>query len=294
MIVFGAIAGFCFTLDFWCPPYRTSIAAQKALLRYGLPLVSAVLMLMIFTSSDKIMLRSIGSYEQLGLYAAAFKIVGILAVLQVGVNGFWSPMAIRWFEEGVFAERLTRVERTVVATMVLIACGIVLLRDLIIQILAGEYQDAALIIPLLVFAPIFTILSEITMVGINFKKRTELHLIITVVVAALNILGNFILIPKFGPGGAGLSTAASYLLYFWLRTFVAIRVWQRFEIRHFVEASVILVVVAALPFSDFDPLIQNGAILAIMLVATILYRKELGNLADLGLQLAKSKRSASG
>ena len=44
------------------------------------------------TSMDKVMLRTMCSYSELGLYSAAFKIVNVLGVVQSCFTLYWVPL----------------------------------------------------------------------------------------------------------------------------------------------------------------------------------------------------------
>ena len=73
--------------------------------------------------------------------------------------------------------------------------------------------------PMLVFIPIMYVLSETTMMGINFKKKTKYSLYISLIVLIVNLIGNLILVPILGARGAAISTGISYIIFFSLRTY---------------------------------------------------------------------------
>ena len=63
------------------------------------------------------------------------------------------------------------------------------------------------------------LLSEITVVGIYFKKKTKYLFYISLIVSTFNFLGNIVLVPKLGARGAAISTGLAYILFFSLKTF---------------------------------------------------------------------------
>ena len=61
-------------------------------------------------------------------------------------------------------------------------------------------------------------ISETTVNGLVFKKKSSYQVIVSVVSCITNLIGNFILIPLIGSKGAAISTGISYIIFFTLRT----------------------------------------------------------------------------
>ena len=59
----------------------------------------AIIISWLLHSFDKIAIRQWSTYEELGLYAAAYKFVSLVAVFQVIFTTSWVPIAYKWFEE---------------------------------------------------------------------------------------------------------------------------------------------------------------------------------------------------
>lgn len=86
-------------------------------------------------------------------------------------------------------------------------------RKYIILILSSSYQRAADVMPFLIFIPVMYTISEVTVVGINFMKRTELHIISALASFVTNFIGNYLLVPILGAQGAAISTGISYIVF---------------------------------------------------------------------------------
>ena len=93
------------TLLLWpgtCRHVRFVKVNAKDIWDYGkgaIVLFFPVLVINIYRTMDKIMLRTMCTYDELGLYAAAFKIVSVLSVLQACFSLYWTPVAYRWYEQ---------------------------------------------------------------------------------------------------------------------------------------------------------------------------------------------------
>ncbi len=212
--------------DFWFARFSVSRVQMKAMLRYGLPFLPTCLMAMFFEGMDKIFIRKFVGFEGLGLYSVAFKVVAVLSILQAGFSMFWVPTSYEHYEQHPNDKTLYE-KMFKYVSFVLVFCGLSLIavKDIIVLLFNKDYAETASIMPFLIFIPIMYILSEITNIGINFTKHTHWHIIIFGLLLLLCPLFNYFLVPWLGVKGAALAVALSYTTYFFLRTFVSIRLY---------------------------------------------------------------------
>jgi O-antigen/teichoic acid export membrane protein len=200
----------------------------KDLLQFGLPMLPALVISLSLNSFDKIGLRLWSSFEQLGLYAAAFKISSIVSIIQSIFTTAWIPVAYRWHEKNVSTDKFDSVSIVVLSVISMAVAGITVFRDVIIWILGPEYRDTSVIFVYLLFVPAMFTISETTNLGIAFSKKTIFNLYVYLICFCINILGNYILIPVWGARGAAISTCMSYIVFFWARTLFSRKVWYNF------------------------------------------------------------------
>lgn len=205
---------------------ETDLALQKKMLRYGLPLVPAYAIGWILSSMDRVMLRAISSYEELGLYTGAFKIVAVMGVLQTCFTLFWTPVAIRWFEQKADLRCFDAVCRLVAVLMTGIGLMVLLCKDLVAFILGESFRSAIYIFPFLLLYPIMYTESETTMLGISFSRKTSYNILVSGAAAAVNLALNMLLIPIWQGKGAAVATGLSYVVFFWMRTLVSGKLWH--------------------------------------------------------------------
>lgn len=213
---------------------------QKVLLKYGLPLIPASIVAWILSSMDKVMIRSICDYNELGLYTAALKIVSVLGIVQQCFATFWSPMAFRWNKENRDIKDFELVGRILMVGMTFIFVFLMMFKTVIIRILSPEYEQAAYIMPFLLLNPIMYAVSEVTVVGIYFTGRSYTTNIVAVCSCICNIGLNALLIPKWGASGAAVATGISYTLFFWLRNIISRNIWKKFDIKNYISHTMIL------------------------------------------------------
>ncbi len=250
---------------------KTDLALQKRMLRYGLPLVPAYAIGWVLSSMDRVMLRTISTYEELGLYTGAFKIVSVMGVLQTCFTLFWTPVAIRWYEQGEDPKCFDAVSHMVAVVMTGIGLLIMLCKDLVALILGPEFLDAIYIFPFLLLYPIMYTVSETTMLGISFSRKTSYNILVSGLSAAVNLALNMLLIPIWQGKGAAVATGLSYVVFFWTRTLVSGKLWHRFPLGPLCCSSCILLVNCALHsfVSGILPYLATGASFLLFALSSI-------------------------
>lgn len=234
------------------------------LLRFGLPLLPATVVGWILNSVDKVMIRNQCGYEQLGLYSAALKIVSVLAIIQSCFVAFWTPVAFRWNREEKDVSSFELVGQILCFVMSLLFANILLFKTFIVAILSPEYSSSVTIIPFLLLHPIMYTISEVTVVGIYFTGKSYTTIIVAVISCIINIAGNSLLVPRYGAIGASIATGISYCVFFWIRTYIARKVWVKTRIDFYLLYSTALLLLSAL-----NVLIQGSAIYFINGIACV-------------------------
>lgn len=238
-IVYSTIVGMilntiiCFIFidkSFLTTRFSFSKELQKALLKFSLPLVPATLLSWLLNSFDKVGLRSWSTFEELGLYAAAFKIVALLNIFQNIFTTAWVPIAYKWNDENVSNEKFEQVSSLVLVLMTFLFSCIVVFRDVIFLFLGSKYRGTSDIFVFLLFVPVMYTISETTCLGINFSKKTMYNLYVSFLTVVLNLFGNYFFIPIYGALGAAFTTCISYIVFFFVRTLFSIRLWFKFKL----------------------------------------------------------------
>ena len=187
---------------------------------YSIPLSLTLALNWLFGSCDKIIIKAFSDLYQLGLYSGAFKIIALMSVIQSGFTTFWTPVTYEHYSkypnDTMFFKKTTDYLAIIFFSL---GIGILSTRNIIVLLLGEKYYDSIFIMPMLVFIPVMYLLSETTMIGITFKKKTKYFFYISLIVALFNLAGNMLLVPFLGAKGAAISTGISYVLFFSLRTY---------------------------------------------------------------------------
>ena len=141
----------------------------------------------------------------------------------------------------------TKINGCITVVMYIISIVVICFKDIIVLFLGENYRIAITIVPLLLFNPIMTTVSETTVYGLNFKKKTGYHIIITTVSCIVNILLNVVLIPIYSAEGAALATAISYIVFFIMRTIMGIKAYPaNFNLGKFFVVTILFFIIAFL------------------------------------------------
>ena len=207
----------------WSFKGETKVKKQE-LIKYSFPLAITMALTWLFSSSDKIAIKMYSNMQEMGLYAGAFKIISLISTLQIGFSSFWTPTTYEHYTNN--QKDLTFFKKAndyLSLVFFILGIGLLLTRNIIIFLLGKNYYSSMFIMPMLVFSPVMYLLSETTMLGIDFKKKTIYSLYISIIVVCINILGNMLLVPYLGARGAAISTGISYIIFFTLRTYFSIK-----------------------------------------------------------------------
>ncbi len=200
------------------------VPSGRELIAYGLPFITVLLMEWALSSCDKLALRAFSSFEELGIYTSAMKIIVLLLTFKNTFIAYWSPVAMERFEAGVTDGNKAFFRRSyelVVFLCTAAATCLILFRKVIVMLLGEEYRSAEKVIPFLTLMPIFAMMFEITNQSIKFAKKGRYLNIASLVAIVVNIGGNYLLVPMLGGLGAALTTGVSYFAYFAIGSFFA-------------------------------------------------------------------------
>lgn len=229
---------------------------KKELARFGYPFIFAGLAYWIFTSSDRWMLGILSDNVQVGLYGMGFYLAGILLFVNQAFGMAWSPFAIRLYaDDPDYRQTYGKILSSWLFALALIGGGITLFSSEILHLLTpAEYWGAADFVGLLMVGAVFAGTTQITALGISLEKKTKLIFHASWMAASLNVILNFLLIPKLGATGAALATCLSqgfitgFYLY-WTQRLHPIPL----EIKKMVfSIAIMLLLVFPFPFYKFE------------------------------------------
>lgn len=247
------------------------------IIKYSYPLVLTTVITWLFQAFDQIAIRHWSTFEELGLYAAAFKVVALLTVLQVTFSTFWTPVCYEHFEKTpdnkIFYQNATKIVSFIMFTVAILTIAG---KDIIIYLLGSDFKQAANIMPFLVFMPMMYTISETTVIGVNFYKKPKWHILIAGVSCIVNIIGNWLLVPDYGAIGASISTAFSYIVFFSLRTVISLKYYHvYYDLKRIYFMILIIALYSIYSIINFNFYLNIIVGFCTLLFMTLIYYKDL-------------------
>ena len=284
-----ALLGIFFERELWFGKFKLDFKSIKAIIRYGLPFVPTFLINWIFQSVDRLALRNYSDFTEIGLYSAAFKVVSVMSLFQQGFTSFWGAVAYESYEKE--PERKGIFEKTsvfIAAAMFVFGLLIVVFKDVIFLLLESSYREAAGISSFLLLYPIMFTVSTVTRVGIYFKKKTYWFILISIVGACVDIVGNILLVPLLGAKGAAVSTGFSYIVLFLLYTYISKKLYPvNYHLAKFFISTFVFVIVAFINTFVINMVFQVVSAVLGLIVVMFVYREQVKYVFDLGVDLMR-------
>lgn len=184
----------------------------RKVLSFGYPFIFMGLAYWVYDSLNRWLLASLSSTLEVGLYNIAFKFASIITL---GVTAFgmaWAPFALRTYAQNPdYPSIFSRIFSYWFYALVIAGTFISLFGADVLRISTPkEYWHAAPVIGPVTMGAVMMGTTVITALGISLAKRTHLLNLASWIAAAVNLITNILLIPRFGALGASLATFISY------------------------------------------------------------------------------------
>lgn len=212
----------------WVPALSARMDRQRLrlLLGFGFPLIFGGVASWALMAMDRVFLRQLSTMTELGVFSVAASIAAAAGIVSSIFSTVWAPTVYRWAAEGDAQAKIDAVTGHLLAAVVLIFVATGLLSWVLALVLPSTYDRVQYIVAASLAPPLLYALSECAAVGISLARRSMYSMLASFLAAALNVLGNYLLVPRLGAGGAAISTAVSFLLFLIVRTEFSCRVWK--------------------------------------------------------------------
>lgn len=178
----------------------------KKLFIFSYPLIPAALAHLILNFTDRIYVKEILSFHELGLYAIASKFASIISILILGFSAALTPLIYESYQKAETRPQLVIFFKAFFAAGTIGILGLsVFSEEILILFTTPAYHEANLVMPIMFVSMFITGLNMFSP-GLYIHKKTKRIGIIVVLSSLINIALNAVFIPKFGLYGAAGST----------------------------------------------------------------------------------------
>lgn len=188
----------------------------KFCLNFQWPLVFHSLSYLVLGQSDKVMISQLVGPSEAGLYSVAYTLSNVAIIFQTAINQAYKPWRYQTIENG----QLSKISKATISQLVVllvVITGFILLMPEIISILFTRYYYHCLqIIPPITIGVYFMFLYTVFADVESYFGKTKYIMLVSVVCAIINIIGNYIGIKNYGYESCAYVTLFSYVLFSFL------------------------------------------------------------------------------
>ena len=206
------LIGIVFYIYTWVKGGKVKISYWKYAFSFNLPLIPHYLSMYVLSSSDRIMICKMVDTSATAIYNVAYTVAALLIVFWDSIDASYAP----WIYQKLEEKKYYVINKRGIQILLFFAFASVstnLFAPEIISILAPKsYHSGMYVIPSVSAGVFFTAVYSLYMRVELYIKKTKIVMIGTMAAAGLNLLLNYLLIPKFGFIAAGYTTLVCYLL----------------------------------------------------------------------------------
>ncbi len=254
--------------------YNFRIKHLRYALLFSIPLIPHTLSGVILSQFDRVMINQFLGSHEVGLYSLAFNVGLLVAVFVGALNNAWVPIFFESLKNRSY-DKIQSLAEKYSKVVLIAALGLILFSKEIIIIMADkQYIDAYKIVPIFALSGIINFLYTLFVNYSFYEKRTGFISIISLLTCSLNVLLNYIFIPRYGYAGAAWASLLSYILLFALNYCYVRFVLQLNTIKLnkiFFDILVLLIAFSVHLMFTSDNMFYDIIIKILLMVFTIIY-----------------------
>lgn len=226
---------------------HVSFTKLKESLKYGLPLVPHSLAGWTMNLADRLFLGHYRNLSEVGLYGIGYTLGSIMDMITNSINLAYIPFFMSTAKDkgdeakAIFSGLATYYMMSV---LFIAACLSIFAKEIIIVMTAKSFHDAYKIVPIVTFSYVLNGMYFLVVNPIFYVKTAVRYLpISTFSSAIINLIFNYLLIPRFGQMGAAYATLITFIMQFILTWFIS----YKFYPMSFEYKKILLIFLAIAP-----------------------------------------------
>lgn len=264
-------------LFFYCKLYKNlnefrkfDFKLAKEMIRYSAPMIPDYISWWVNNAADRYILAFFCGTSVTGIYSVAGKIPTILNSMTSIFSSAWKISAVDNFGSKESIAFYNRIYRAYNGFLVMSAAALIFVTKFLASILySKDFFIAWKITPILILAYIFS--AQAIFLGSIFTsaKKTNSMFLASTAGAIVNVILNFILVPKFGGMGTAIGTAVGYFIIY-IITIILTRKIIKIDLQLpksvFCYSLIIVEIILLLSDSMRFKIIAFGCALAVLLI----------------------------
>lgn len=182
-------------------------------LSLSLPLVGHAIAKQILDVSDRIMINQYIGSSAVGIYGTLYSVSSISLIAWNAMNGAYVPYLFKNIDNSDEYNNIRRTSSILLTSYTFIAFVMILLAPEIVRIMATqEYYEAVYIMPPIAMGVALTAVSNLYSNILIFYRKTKVIMIASGAASVVNLVLNYIFIPRFGYQAAAYTTLVAYII----------------------------------------------------------------------------------
>jgi polysaccharide transporter, PST family len=189
--------------------WRASRARARSLVAEGWPLMLSAFFAAVYLRIDQVMLGDMSGFAEVGTYAVAIRLVEVLYVVPAVIAASVFPAILKSKElsRPLYDARIQSLYDAMLWMAVVLAIPLCILAPLIVHWLFGDaFAAAAPALAVLAWMPVLVFLNAARQKWLWAENALKAGLAVEAAACALNVVGNLLLIPRYGAVGAGIAS----------------------------------------------------------------------------------------
>jgi len=195
---------------------KDSVITFKNILFKSGPMAVSAASFLLMQSMDVLMLTKLTNYETVAYYSSALKLTMIIAIVLSSVNSVIAPqISEHYFSKqfNLLKENIKKGTRLIFLVTFPLIIALALLPTLALSFFGENYISAKNALLILLIGQVVNTFCGSVGIYLNMTGKQKSFQLILVSALILNIVLNYVLIPKFGMVGAAIATSASMILW---------------------------------------------------------------------------------
>lgn len=257
--------------------YRIDNSSNIQMLKFGLPLLPDCMLIWLDSSVARFVIRKFLDFSDVGIYSAGVQLSALFTMISSGFVCFWGPFVYSNYKDIRKERQIKNMSKYIVIIALLFVSFIVLFQDLIFVFIGSKYDAAKIFFSFLFITPACNLISESTCIGITISKKSYWLSVISFITVLINIFTSLLLIKPLGLVGVAIASAISGIVMLILRSFIGNKYYKINRASYHVFISILfLILLCSLNyFLRFNIILRYIAVLLIILIEFLLYRKEV-------------------
>ncbi|MGI6226643.1 MAG: lipopolysaccharide biosynthesis protein [Peptococcales bacterium] len=186
----------------------------KYAIKLSVPLIFHGLSINILSNSDRTMITLFRNASETGIYSLAYNFSMVASVVTTSLESVWIP----WFTQKLKDNKkkeINEAAKIYIEIVLVVMIGILMIGPEVLALISPEeYWSGKILIPPVVLASFFIFLYSISVDLEYYYKSTKIIAANTFIAALVNLILNFIFIPRYGALAASYTTVVAYIISF--------------------------------------------------------------------------------